>query len=57
MSGRERGQENYSLNFGKHRKGIAGDWRNVFTERDKAIFKEEAGGLLIKLGYERDSNW
>jgi hypothetical protein len=57
MSGRERGQENYSLNFGKHRKGIAGDWKNVFTERDKAIFKEEAGGLLIKLGYERDSNW
>jgi len=57
LSGRERGQENYTLDFRKHRKGIAGDWKNVFTERDRATFKEVAGDLLIKLGYEKDNNW
>lgn len=51
--GRERGQE--AADF--VRKGIAGDWRNVFTEQDKQIFKEVAGDVLIKLGYERDNNW
>jgi hypothetical protein len=39
------------------RKGIAGDWRNVFTEEDKRIFKREAGWLLVDLGYEKDVNW
>ena len=57
MSGRERGQENYTLNFGKHRKGVSGDWENVFTERDREIYKEVAGDLLIKLGYARDNSW
>jgi hypothetical protein len=57
MAGRERGRENYALDHGKHRKGIAGDWKNVFTEQDKAIFKEAAGDLLIELGYERDDRW
>jgi len=39
------------------RKGIAGDWRSVFTECDKTIYKEIAGDLLIELGYEKDNNW
>lgn len=52
--GRERGQEDTSSFF---RKGIAGDWKNYFTERDKQIFKEEAGDLLIRLGYEEDYDW
>jgi len=52
--GRERGQEDTSSFY---RKGIAGDWRNYFTERDKEIYKEEAGELLIRLGYERDLVW
>lgn len=52
--GRERGQEDIHSH---QRKGIAGDWRNVFTERDKAIFKESAGDLLIDLGYETDKAW
>lgn len=56
-SGRQRGQENYDLNHGKHRKGIAGDWKNVFTEKDKAIFKEVAGDFLVMLGYEESNNW
>jgi hypothetical protein len=54
MSKRKRGQEDSSSFF---RKGVAGDWKNVFTERDKEIFKEVAGDLLIKLGYEKDGDW
>jgi sulfotransferase family protein len=53
-SDRERGQEDSSSRL---RKGIAGDWKNVFTAEDKRIFKEVAGDLLIRLGYEKDSNW
>jgi hypothetical protein len=52
--GRERGEEDSSSFF---RKGIAGDWRNVFTERDRQIFKEAAGDLLVELGYEDDHDW
>jgi Sulfotransferase family len=52
--GRERGQEDPSSFY---RKGIAGDWRNHFTKEDRRIFKEEAGELLIRLGYEEDLDW
>ena len=52
--GRKRGEED-STSF--LRKGVAGDWKNVFTERDRRIFKEAAGDLLIELGYERDGDW
>jgi hypothetical protein len=52
--GRKRGEEDVTSFF---RKGVAGDWRNVFTERDKEIFKEEAGELLIELGYETGREW
>jgi hypothetical protein len=52
--GRQRGQEDATSFF---RKGVAGDWRNAFIERDKQVFEEEAGDLLIRLGYERDDNW
>jgi len=36
---------------------VAGDWRNVFTEEDKRIFKEAAGDLLVELHYEKDNEW
>jgi adenylylsulfate kinase len=39
------------------RKGIVGDWRNLFTQKHKDYFKEVAGNLLIELGYEKDLNW
>ncbi len=52
--GRERGQEDTTSFF---RKGVAGDWKNVFTGRDRTVFKEQAGGLLVRLGYERDDGW
>ncbi|MGH3086624.1 MAG: sulfotransferase [Rubrobacteraceae bacterium] len=51
---RNRGQEDSTSRF---RKGITGDWKGVFTEEDKLVFKKEAGDLLVKLGYERDHDW
>jgi LPS sulfotransferase NodH len=38
-------------------KGQAGNWRRLFTEKDKALFKEVAGEMLIKWKYEKDLNW
>ena len=38
-------------------KGQAGNWMRLFTERNKSVFKEVAGGMLIKWGYEQDNNW
>ena len=46
--GRKRGEENPSSFF---RKGLAGDWENVFTRREREIFDREAGELLARLGY------
>jgi hypothetical protein len=43
-----------SLTF---RRGKAGDWQNHFTEAHKHAFKEVAGDLLIRLGYEEDASW
>ncbi len=51
--GRKRGEEEASF----FRKGIAGDWKNVFTEKNKAEFKAAAGDLLVRMGYETDDNW
>jgi hypothetical protein len=52
--GRQRGQEDPSSFY---RKGVAGDWRYYFSEEDRRVFKEEAGELLIRLGYEDDLDW
>ena len=52
--GRERGQEDPTSFY---RKGVAGDWKNLFNERDRQVYKEEAGELLIRLGYEKDGGW
>lgn len=39
------------------RKGISGDWKNYFGEREKELFKRFAGDVLIQLGYENDLQW
>jgi hypothetical protein len=52
--GRPRGEEDVSAHL---RKGIAGDWRNCFTEPVKEAFKERWGELLVTAGYERDLDW
>lgn len=39
------------------RSGKTGEWKKHFTEEHKRIFKEAAGDLLIRLGYERSNDW
>ncbi len=39
------------------RSGKTGEWKKHFTEEHKKIFKEAAGDLLVRLGYEKDNNW
>ncbi|MBC7876720.1 MAG: sulfotransferase domain-containing protein [Anaerolineales bacterium] len=39
------------------RSGKTGEWKKHFTDEHKKIFKDVAGDLLIKLGYEKDSEW
>jgi lipopolysaccharide transport system ATP-binding protein len=52
--GRKRGEEDVTAH---ERKGIAGDWRNHFSDELKSDFKERWGDLLIATGYERDLDW
>ena len=51
-SNREQGKEDAGSFF---RKGVVGDWRNVFTGKDREIFEEFAGKELDRFGYE--SSW
>jgi hypothetical protein len=52
--GRKPGEEDI---YAHNRKGIAGDWRNYFTEPLKEVFKDRYGDLLIAEGYETDNDW
>ncbi len=52
--GRKPGQEDATSFF---RKGVAGDWKNAFTGRDRETFKRAAGELLVRLGYEENPEW
>jgi LPS sulfotransferase NodH len=38
-------------------KGKRGSWRDLFTERDRRLFKEIAGQVLVDWGYEKDLSW
>ncbi len=39
------------------RSGKTGEWKKYFTDEHKKIFKDRAGDLLIRLGYEKDNDW
>ncbi|MEK6222296.1 MAG: sulfotransferase domain-containing protein [Chloroflexota bacterium] len=39
------------------RSGKVGSWREYFKPTHAALFKEQAGELLIKLGYEKSLDW
>jgi len=39
------------------RSGKTGEWKKYFTEEHKNLFKDVAGNLLIRLGYEKDNKW
>ncbi len=38
-------------------KGQRGTWRELFTARDRQIFKQAAGETLVDWGYEPDPSW
>ena len=39
------------------RSGKTGGWKQYFTDEHKSLFKDVAGDLLVKLGYEENNNW
>jgi hypothetical protein len=39
------------------RSGKTGEWKKYFKEEHKRVFKEVAGNLLVKLGYESNNDW
>ena len=39
------------------RSGKTGEWKKYFTDEHKRIFKDVAGNLLAKLGYEENNDW
>jgi len=42
---------------GTFRKGKPGNWQEHFTPANKTLFKEVAGDLLVRLGYEENNAW
>jgi hypothetical protein len=38
-------------------KGVRGTWRELFTPKDREIFKQLAGETLVTWGYEKDLSW
>jgi hypothetical protein len=39
------------------RSGKTGGWKNHFTDAHKQLFKDVAGDLLLRLGYEKNNDW
>jgi len=39
------------------RSGKSGEWATYFTDDHKRLFKEVAGDLLVRLGYEKNNDW
>jgi hypothetical protein len=39
------------------RSGKTGEWKKYFKPEHKSLFKEVAGDLLVRLGYEQDNDW
>jgi hypothetical protein len=39
------------------RSGKVGGWKEYFAEEHKKLFKNVAGDLLVKLGYEKNNDW
>ena len=52
--GRKPGEEDVHSH---ERKGVAGDWRNHFTNRVADAFKKRYAELLVATGYERGNDW
>ncbi len=39
------------------RAGKTGGWKTYFTQEHKKLFKDVAGDLIVRLGYEKDNDW
>lgn len=52
--GRSKGDSNEDSHY---RKGVSGEWKEVFSEEHKNYFKKQFPGLLEKLRYESDDQW
>ena len=39
------------------RSGKTGEWKKYFKDEHNKIFKDAAGDLLVRLGYEKDNDW
>jgi hypothetical protein len=39
------------------RSGKTGGWKNHFTDEHKKLFKDIAGDVLVRLGYEMNNDW
>ena len=39
------------------RSGKTGGWREFFTDEHKKLFKDVAGDLVMRLGYEKSNDW
>jgi hypothetical protein len=39
------------------RSGKTGEWSKYFKDEHKALFKDVAGDLLVRLGYEQNNDW
>ena len=39
------------------RSGKTGGWKQHFTDEHKKLFKDVAGDLLVRLGYEKNNDW
>ena len=39
------------------RSGKTGGWREFFTDEHKKLFRDVAGDLLVRLGYEKNNDW
>jgi len=50
-AGRPRGDEESESFF---RKGVAGDWRTLFTKSDRDLYEQIAGHTLVEMGYPLD---
>ncbi|MGB7336734.1 MAG: sulfotransferase domain-containing protein [Salaquimonas sp.] len=54
QSSRKKGDEDVTSFI---RKGIVGDWKNVFNKEAREVFDHYAGKELIQLGYEHNKSW
>ena len=39
------------------RAGKTGGWKTYFTDEHKKLFKDIAGDLVVRLGYEKNNDW